>query len=68
MPEAESPPNGGDRVGKIVADSCCRSAGTCHINASLLDSLSISRYGESSGELGSVMILNPTFGNSLEKQ
>lgn len=34
----------------------------------LFDSLSISRYGESSGELSSVMILDPTTGNSLEKQ
>ncbi len=34
----------------------------------LFDSLSISRYGESSGELSSVMILNPMTGNSLEKQ
>jgi hypothetical protein len=33
----------------------------------LLDSLSLSRYGESSGELSSVMILNPTAGNSLGK-
>jgi hypothetical protein len=34
---------------------------------SLFDSLSLSRYGESSGELSSVMILNPSTGNSLEK-
>jgi len=33
----------------------------------LFDSLSISRYGESSGELSSVMILSPMIGNSLEK-
>ena len=33
----------------------------------LLDSLSLSRHGESSGELGSVMILDPAFGNSLWK-
>jgi hypothetical protein len=33
----------------------------------LFDSLSVSRYGESSGELSSVMILNPMTGNSLEK-
>jgi hypothetical protein len=33
----------------------------------LLDSLSLSRYGESSGELSSVMILNPMAGNSLGK-
>jgi hypothetical protein len=33
----------------------------------LFDSLSLSRYGESSGELSSVMILNPMTGNSLEK-
>jgi hypothetical protein len=33
----------------------------------LFDSLSLSRYGESSGELSSVMILNPITGNSLEK-
>jgi hypothetical protein len=33
----------------------------------LFDSLSLSRYGESSGELSSVMILNPSTGNSLEK-
>jgi hypothetical protein len=34
----------------------------------LFDSLLISRYGESSGEPRSVMILNPAFGNILEKQ
>jgi hypothetical protein len=33
----------------------------------LFDSLSLSRYGKSSGELSSVMILNPMTGNSLEK-
>ena len=33
----------------------------------LLDSLSLSRYGESSGELSSVMILSPMTGNSLGK-
>jgi hypothetical protein len=33
----------------------------------LFDSLSLSRYGESSGELSSVMILNPITGNNLEK-
>jgi hypothetical protein len=33
----------------------------------LLDSLSLSRHGESSSELSSVMILNPTFGISLWK-
>ena len=33
----------------------------------LLDSLSLSRHGESSGELGSVMILDPMVGNSLAK-
>jgi hypothetical protein len=33
----------------------------------LFDSLSLSRYGESSGELSSVTILNPMTGNSLEK-
>ena len=33
----------------------------------LFDSLSLSRYGESSGGLSSVMILNPITGNSLEK-
>jgi len=35
--------------------------------ASLFDSLSLSRYGKSSSELSSVMILNPKTGNSLEK-
>ena len=33
----------------------------------LLDSLSLSRHGESSSEPSSVMILDPAFGNSLEK-
>jgi hypothetical protein len=33
----------------------------------LLDSLSLSRHGESSSELSSVMILNPMFGISLWK-
>jgi hypothetical protein len=33
----------------------------------LLDSLSLSRHGESSSELSSVMILDPAFGNSLWK-
>jgi len=33
----------------------------------LFDSLSLSRYVESSGELSSMMILNPITGNSLEK-
>jgi hypothetical protein len=33
----------------------------------LLDSLFLSRHGESSSELVSVMILDPTFGNSLWK-
>jgi hypothetical protein len=33
----------------------------------LFDSLSISRYGKSSSELGSVMILNPITGDSLER-
>jgi hypothetical protein len=35
--------------------------------ACLLDSLFLSRHGESSGELVSVMILDPVFGNSLWK-
>jgi hypothetical protein len=35
--------------------------------ARLLDSLSLSGHGESSGELGSMMILDPMFGNSLWK-
>jgi len=35
--------------------------------ASLLDSLSLSRHGESSDEHSSVMILDPMVGNSLEK-
>ena len=34
----------------------------------LFDSLSLSRYGKSSGELSSVMILDPITGNSLEIQ
>jgi len=33
----------------------------------LFDSLSLSRHGKSSGELSSVMILNPMTGSSLEK-
>jgi hypothetical protein len=33
----------------------------------LFDNLSLSRHGESSGELGSVMILDPIIGNSLAK-
>jgi hypothetical protein len=33
----------------------------------LLHSLSLSRHGESSDELGSVMILNPMVGISLKK-
>jgi hypothetical protein len=33
----------------------------------LFDNLSLSRHGESSGELGSVMILDPMIGNSLQK-
>jgi hypothetical protein len=33
----------------------------------LLDSLSLFRHGKSSSELGSVMILDPAFGNSLRK-
>jgi hypothetical protein len=36
--------------------------------AFLLDSLSLSRHGESSVEHSSVMILDPAFGNSLEKE
>jgi hypothetical protein len=35
--------------------------------ARLFDRLSLSRHGKSSGELSSVMILNPMTGNSLEK-
>jgi hypothetical protein len=35
--------------------------------AHLFDSFLISRYGKSSGERRSMMILNPTIGNSLEK-
>jgi cold-inducible RNA-binding protein len=37
------------------------------IAASVRYSLSLSRHGKSSGELSSVMILDPTFGNSLWK-
>jgi hypothetical protein len=38
-----------------------------HCARRLLDSLSLSRHGESSSELDSVMILDPMFGNSLWK-
>ena len=38
-----------------------------HALRRLLDSLSLSRHGESSSELCSVMILDPAFGNSLWK-
>jgi RNA recognition motif-containing protein len=59
----------GDRIvaKKIIADSCRYS---CEIRDAwrvLLDSLSLSRHGESSSELVSVMILDPVFGNSLWK-
>ena len=52
---------------KIVENSCCYFGRIGEAGRVLLDSLSLSRHGESSGELSSVMILNPTFGNSLWK-
>ena len=52
---------------KIVANISCYLALNSHCLESLFDSLSLSRYGESSGELSSVVILNPMTGNSLEK-
>jgi hypothetical protein len=38
-----------------------------HHRPRLIDSLSLSGHGESSVELGSVMILDPMTGNSLQK-
>jgi hypothetical protein len=56
---------GSGRDSKRFSDYCCYAATIHHNCASLLDSLSLSRLGKSSGELSSVMILNPMFGNSL---
>jgi hypothetical protein len=50
----------------VVADKVCKTFGKGH-DAYLFDSLSLSRYGESSVELSSVMILNPITGNNLGK-
>ena len=52
---------------KIVADCSGYLSGSRDTGLVLLDSLSLSRHGESSSELGSVMILDPAFGNSLWK-
>ena len=52
---------------KIVKDSCCYFGRISECERVLLDSLSLSRHGESSSELRSVMILDPMFGNSLWK-
>ena len=52
---------------KIIANSSCHPPGIERVSARLLDSLSLSRHGESSSEPGSVMILDPMFGNSLWK-
>lgn len=52
-------------VGKNVVNRSCQAAGNLHLGARLIDSLSLSRHGESSGEHGSVKILDPTSGNSL---
>jgi hypothetical protein len=59
----------GDRIvaKKIIADSCRYSGEIRDAWRVLLDSLSLSRHGESSSELVSVMILDPVFGNSLWK-
>jgi len=53
--------------GEIFRTNPCDFAGNGQTTLVLLDSLSLSRHGESSGELSSVMILNPGFGNSLWK-
>jgi hypothetical protein len=58
------------RFGIIRQNSCEKTLLFARKKASwrgLLDSLSLSRHGKSSGELSSVMILNPKFGNSLVK-
>jgi hypothetical protein len=55
------------RLLKIVENSCCYFGRISDDGRVLLDSLSLSRHGESSSELSSVMILNPAFGNSLWK-
>jgi hypothetical protein len=52
---------------KIVADFSGYLAGIGDTGLVLLDSLSLFRHGKSSSELGSVMILDPAFGNSLRK-
>jgi hypothetical protein len=53
---------------KIVTDLSCYSLGAADTGSRLFDRLLLSRYGESSSEPGSVMILNPMTGNSLEKE
>jgi len=52
---------------KQNTDSSCYPAEIGHLARVLLDGSHLSKAWESSGELGSVMILNPTFGNSLWK-
>jgi len=58
---------GGWRRSKIVTDCSGYLAETGDTGSVLLDSLSLFRHGKSSSELGSVMILDPAFGNSLRK-
>src|SRR5438105_2131149 len=51
---------------KNVENIPCYSLQMSHCCSGSLDSLSVSRSGKSSGELSSVMILNPIVGNGLE--
>src|ERR1035437_832985 len=52
---------------KIVKNRGCYSVKNGSFCLRLFDSLPLSRHGESSVELSSVMILDPMFGNSLAK-
>jgi len=52
---------------KDCADSCCYWGKISAFYVCLLDGLSLSGHGKSSGELVSVMILNPTFGTVCGK-
>ena len=62
----------GQEVGEYLPESpqnnICYSPGIRQSNGKSVKALAISRHGKSSGELGSVAILDPAVGNSLRKQ
>jgi hypothetical protein len=58
----------GEYLPEPQQNNICYSQGIRQSNDKSVKALAISRHGKSSGELGSVEILDPAVGNSLRKQ